>query len=437
MKVRKPEFDSHETLSVDIGLRVKALLNRSLLLNPVVIASIVWISVVSLYSMHLSKILVYSTEDVVRASLWIWIPVATVVILFCALRRMAPSLQNGSGRWQPNLSLIERRLRLWFGVWLTAAIFETIVSKGVPLLWLFQNTDKNYDSYGVTSVHGIVKSLFIAIALCRFSLWVLTGERRHLRMPAFALAWALILVDRSMFLVCVIEYVVVFLRFRNVRFGTLLKIAMGGIVFIFGFGVIGDLRLQGSSDMFRTLAQPTDNYPTWLPSGLLWAYIYATTPINNLVHTIHLTAPLHSWLFPNTLALLFPTAIRQLIYGSEWWTPLEGQLVNNAFNAATAYIGPYQDYGYLGVVLFSCVIAFVCQKYWFSKNLKGTLKFAVVTQCLVLTLFYNHLFALPIIFQVVWFEIFFSRPLRLGVIASATKPINSQDIATGNKKVYE
>jgi hypothetical protein len=158
-----------------------------------------------------------------------------------------------------------------------------------------------------------------------------------------------------------------------------------------------------------------------LPSGILWAYIYATTPINNLVHTIHLTAPLHSFLFPNTLALLFPTAIRQLIYGSEWWTPLEGQLVSNAFNAATAYIGPYQDYGYLGVILFSCVIAFVCQKYWLSESLEGTLKFAVVTQCLILTLFYNHLFALPIIFQVVWFELFFSRQLRFGVTVKAQR----------------
>jgi hypothetical protein len=107
--------------------------------------------------------------------------------------------------------------------------------------------------------------------------------------------------------------------------------------------------------------------------------------------------------------------VRQLLYGSELGTALDGQLVNNAFNASTAYIGPYQDYGYLGVVLFSSIISFVCQKYWFSSGLKGGLKFAVVTQCLILTLFYNHLFALPIIFQLVWFEAFFIRRLRFGI----------------------
>jgi oligosaccharide repeat unit polymerase len=424
MKTGESKPGPNKTQSVDLKLVVKALSNRNLLLNPIVIASVVWLSVVSLYAMHLSKILVYSTEDVVVTSLWIWIPIAIVSVLFYAFRGMALSISRSKNdRWQPDLDRIEKRLKVWFGIWLVAAIFETIVSGGVPLLWLFQNTTKNYDSYGVTSVHGIVKSLFIAIALCRFSLWVLTGERRHLRMPIFALGWALILIDRSMFLVCVIEYVVVYLRFRKVRAGTLLKIAMGGVLFIVGFGIIGDLRLHGSSDVFRALAQPTDNYPTWLPSGILWAYIYAATPVNNLVHSMHLTAPLHSLLFPNTLALLFPTAIRQLIYGSEWWTPLAGELVNNAFNAATAYIGPYQDYGYLGVVLFSCIITFVCQKYWFCGSLKDTLKFAVVTQCLILTLFYNHLFALPIIFQVVWFEVFFSRRLRFGVAAHTSRAV--------------
>jgi oligosaccharide repeat unit polymerase len=424
MKTGESKTGPNKTQSVDLKLVVKALSNRNLLLNPIVIASVVWLSVVSLYAMHLSKILVYSTEDVVVTSLWIWIPIAIVSVLFYAFRGMALSISRSKNdRWQPDLDRIEKRLKVWFGIWLVAAIFETIVSGGVPLLWLFQNTTKNYDSYGVTSVHGIVKSLFIAIALCRFSLWVLTGERRHLRMPIFALGWALILIDRSMFLVCVIEYVVVYLRFRKVRAGTLLKIAMGGVLFIVGFGIIGDLRLHGSSDVFRALAQPTDNYPTWLPSGILWAYIYAATPVNNLVHSMHLTAPLHSLLFPNTLALLFPTAIRQLIYGSEWWTPLAGELVNNAFNAATAYIGPYQDYGYLGVVLFSCIITFVCQKYWFCGSLKDTLKFAVVTQCLILTLFYNHLFALPIIFQVVWFEVFFSRRLRFGVAAHTSRAV--------------
>ena len=177
MKTGESKPGPNKTQSVDLNLRVKTLLNRNLLLNPVVIASVVWLSVVSLYAMHLSNILVYSTEDVIVTSLWIWIPIAIVSALFYAFRGMALSISpSTSDLWQPDLYRIEKRLKVWFWVWLAAAIFETVVSGGVPSLWLFQNTTKNYDSYGVTSVHGIVKSLFISIALCRFSLWTLTGR---------------------------------------------------------------------------------------------------------------------------------------------------------------------------------------------------------------------------------------------------------------------
>src|SRR5258708_5331401 len=104
MKTGESKPGPNKTQSVDLSLRVKTLLNRNLLLNPVVIASVVWLSVVSLYAMHLSKILVYSTEDVIVTSLWIWIPIAIVSALFYAFRGMALSISPSTNDlWQPDL----------------------------------------------------------------------------------------------------------------------------------------------------------------------------------------------------------------------------------------------------------------------------------------------------------------------------------------------
>jgi len=112
MKTGEPKPGPNKIQSVDLNLRVKTLLNRNLLLNPVVIASVVWLSVVSLYAMHLSKILVYSTEDVIVTSLWIWIPIAIVSVLFYAFRGMAlPISRSKNDRWQPGLDRIEKRLK--------------------------------------------------------------------------------------------------------------------------------------------------------------------------------------------------------------------------------------------------------------------------------------------------------------------------------------
>jgi hypothetical protein len=405
-------------------VRVNIKPNKALLvLHPLVIASFVWLGVALLYSMHLSKLLIYSTEEVIEAALWIWVPIVAATFFFNAIREISPSYSHRmSGEWEPDLELLEHRLKIGFRVWVITAVFETIWSGGLPIIWLFQDTAKNYDTYGVPSIHGILKSLFLSLALTRFSLWVVTGEKRHLKFPMFALLWAVLLVDRSVILVSIIQYGLVYLRFRSVRISTFLKIAMGAGLFVLAFGVVGDLRLKGPADLFRSLAQPSDSYPEWLPSGVLWAYIYATTPMNNLLQTMRFVPPVHSLLLPNTAALLFPSFIRSQIYGNQVDDALSGQLVSNTFNASTAYIGPYQDFGYVGVFLFSVLITFICQKYWRSRNLRGALIFSVVTQCLILTLFYNHLFYLPIIFQVVWLSAFFMRKVRFGKPAGQIMP---------------
>lgn len=50
-----------------------------MLLHPLVVFSIVWLGVVLLYSLHLSKLLLYSTQEVAKTVFVIWIPFAAVV----------------------------------------------------------------------------------------------------------------------------------------------------------------------------------------------------------------------------------------------------------------------------------------------------------------------------------------------------------------------
>jgi hypothetical protein len=50
-----------------------------MLLHPLVVFSIVWLGVVLLYSLHLSKLLLYSTQEVAKTVFVIWILFAAVV----------------------------------------------------------------------------------------------------------------------------------------------------------------------------------------------------------------------------------------------------------------------------------------------------------------------------------------------------------------------
>jgi oligosaccharide repeat unit polymerase len=379
----------------------------TLLLHPLTVFSVVWLGVVFLYSLHLSKILLYTTQEVVKTVLVIWAPFAAVTLVYTFFRhiliRVYPSFRKPSA---VDFAGLERKLVVWFRVWIVISIIEIIVSGGIPLLWLIQHSTKTYVDFGISSLHGLVNSLLLSIGLCRFALFLITGKRRHLLVPAFILVWSIAVVTRNMLLVSLIEFAILFFRLKPVKTLTIFKLTAGVVGLILAFGVIGDYR-SGSSDLIRLWAQPTEEYPDWLPSGVLWAYIYISTPVNNLVYTSEVTHPINSPAFPNTVATLFPTVIRTVIYGSQLGDAESGQLVASTFNVSTAYIGPFQDYGFPGIALFSMAIAAACQVFWFRRSIGDILIFAVLTQCLVLSLFFNHFFYLPVISQVAWVLFFF------------------------------
>jgi oligosaccharide repeat unit polymerase len=384
----------------------------SLLLHPLTIFSVVWLGVVFLYSMHLSKLLLYPTQQVIKIVLIIWAPFAFVILASTLIRyvlvRAYPSFRKLPA---VDFAELDRRLTVWFRIWIVISIIEIIVSGGIPLLWLVQHSDKTYMDFGIASVHGLVNSLLLAIGLCRFTLFLLTGKRRHLIVPLFILVWSIAVVTRNMLLVSLIEFGILFFRLKPVQPKTILKLAIGVVCLILAFGAIGDYR-TGSSDLIRLWAQPTEEYPDWLPSGVLWAYIYISTPINNLVYTSEVVQPVNRLTFPNTAATLFPSIIRGVIYGSQLGTAESGELVASTFNVSTAYIGPFQDYGFLGIAIFSMMIAAACQVFWFRRSIGDILIFSVLTQCLVLSLFFNHFFYLPVISQIFWILYFFKTPRR-------------------------
>jgi oligosaccharide repeat unit polymerase len=396
------------------------LAKRTILLHPLVVFSLVWFSVVFLYSLHLSKLLLYSTNEVISVTAFIWVPFAAVILAFGAFYhffRMAYGPTASPAR-PLNLHLLERRITVWFRIWLCISAFEILISGGIPMVWLLQHSAKTYVDFGIPSLHGLVNSLIISIGICRLALFFITGRKSHLIVPVFVAVWSILVVTRQLLLVSLLEFGVVFLAIKRVKATTLARLAIVALIFILIFGFVGDLR--SGSDAFRVLAQPTDQYPSWLPSGLLWGYIYITTPINNLLYTVHSVQPLGSLLFPNTATTLFPTVIRNVLYGNSVGQAESGNLVTQAFNVSTAYVGPYQDLGFVGILVFSAATAFACQSFWYRNGLRDTLIFAVLTQCLVLTLFFDLFLALPVITQTLWLAYFFMPAIYVG------RPVSEQ-----------
>jgi oligosaccharide repeat unit polymerase len=340
---------------------------------------------------------------------WIVVPYTLTILLYLGFHSWErPSPLSFRLDFRLQTVKLTKWLRIAFIVWAILTLIEVVVSGGVPLLWLIQGSSKTYFDFGIASVHGLLNSLILAIGLTEFAIFAITGKRKHLWMPAFVLVWSLIAVTRNMLIVILIECAIVWAMTRGIGWKTLAKASLSFLALILVFGYIGDLRTGGET--FRQLAEPSPNYPEWLPSGVLWVYIYVGTPINNMVNTVQSTAPLNSPLFPNATSLLFPSVIREVIYNPTTISDaLSGDLVSDAFNVSTAYVGAFQDFGMAGVAGFSIVLGWLSAHFWRDRSLRGSLIYAVMGQCLIVSIFFNHLFYLPVITQVIWLYMFLPR----------------------------
>ncbi len=395
--------------------------SHRLLAHPLTLYLFVWGFVVLLYTMHLSGLLMFDNDILFRTVSYIVLPfvAACLVSMFLFSDPIKQGVVQISSR---AIEKLDKKLRSWLVVWACVSTFEIIYSGGIPIVWLLRGSGKTYFDFGIHSLHGFANSLLLTIGLCSFALYTKTNEKRYLRVPAFILVWSLMSVTRNLMIVFSIEAALVWELFRGFRRRTL-AVAVGAfIALILVFGYVGDMRT--GADMFRKLAKPTADYPDWLPSGVLWVYVYMTTPINNLINTSIGVNPLNDPRFPNTTSLLFPSVIRTSIYGKNAIEDAtSGNLVTEAFNVSTAYVGPIQDYGFAGVCYFSILLGVLGIYYWHGRSFRSMLIYVVIAQCLLLTVFFNHLFDLPIITQVAWLYLFCDRDVgRISLRADRRAP---------------
>ena len=385
-----------------------------LIVHPLLLAVAVWAGVGLLYSLHFSLLLVYGNPELLYTLSLILLPYVVISAIFFAGRLcLGGTGKPPRGDSEARIAQFETRLSVAFRVWAVLALLETIATGGLPLFWIFLAPSKAYSDYGIPSIHGFVNSMLLAVATAYFALYLQKAERRHLKYSLFAIGWSILIISRGMALMLLLQYAILFLRLRRVGVVTLGKLGAGLLAFLFLFGVVGDLRQSNTGEIFTDLARPSANYPDWMPTTVLWAYIYISTPLNNLIYNMESVKPHDNWLFPDTASELFPTVIRNVIYGGKTAEASQGRLVVQTFNASTAFVGPWQDFGSFGIILLSSISAALGRYFWAKRNFQGVLIFVVMTQCLILTLFFNNYLALPVLFQNIWFILFLMPKLSL------------------------
>ena len=391
-------------------MRIRAI--RDFWIHPLTLFASAWLISFGLYTLHLSDLLIVDVTVERRILMWILTPFFVIVVCITLVCWLAPKREGHPiSSYQPDASQsqrLERSLHRWFLLWLTLTFVEVIVGRGLPILWLLVHSARKYNDFGLPFVHVFIATLLSVIAMGNLALFLLQGGRRRLIIPLFQIVWAIFIVSRGLMMVALLQYLVLWLCIRGMTFKIFLRTIISTTLVVLLFGYLGDLR-SGSHE-FKSLAQPTSNYPDWLPSGVLWFYIYLTSPLDNLGNTAITRTSEHNILFPRTTYFLYPTPLRQAIFGKDSNLGRDSDLVESSLNVSSAYIGPYVDYGFLGIAAYSMLLATISSLVWrIRKNIRGMLLYTLVAQCLVFSVFYNFLFYNPFLGQVFWIFLIFSQ----------------------------
>ncbi|CAH0198843.1 hypothetical protein SRABI27_04673 [Pedobacter sp. Bi27] len=371
------------------------------LFKPILIFIVVWLLVFFLYSMRLSELIWFEASAGFK-----FFFIAT--FSFC-LGYFFVFLLRGRVVEKPfvytdsTIKNIEKRIIPFFKFWIFFTIIEVIFSKGVPLLWIIQGSEKTYFDFGLPSLHGLLNALQTSLGIISFFLYIKTGKKKYLYICLFTFIWQIVVISRQLIVTQIIEIFYIYFIFSKSQLKLVRNLSFFGLFFIILFGVVGDLRT--GQDKFYELAMPSQNWISWLPSGFLWVYIYLATPFNNLLFNFSVPITNYDPSFPNTTSLLLPSLIRNFFYGDNTVSNTSGALISEAFNVSSAFTSPYLDMGYYGIAIFSFTIGIISFLAWWSKGNKRVLFRAVIAQCLILSIFYNHFFYLPIIFQLFWISL--------------------------------
>jgi oligosaccharide repeat unit polymerase len=223
------------------------------------------------------------------------------------------------------------------------------------------------------------------------------------------------IVTRKMIIVSSLQIVVVYyLLGGGIRLKSISLVLLSVVVVSVIFGVIGDIRT--GRELFLSLSRPSFEYPDWLPSGLMWVYIYMVTPILNLTNAIYTVNIDKTNL--DFICQLLPSVVR---YSSGCVVEEVSQFdkayqLSGAFNVATGYISIYLSQDKFGVIIFSFLHGIFCAFIYNTLNgrMRSVMLFSIVTQINLLMIFGNGFLNLNVVSQIPMILMFFPSKFRIG-----------------------
>ncbi|MNB99108.1 hypothetical protein D3C75_463750 [compost metagenome] len=370
-------------------------------ISPLAAFSCIWLGVLLLYSLNISSLQIYQASAVAETISLIMLPFLIFYTLGSVItstlpRKIRPVQSN---IYSDDTKKLKTTVRYSTMVFASIVLFEVAIEGYIPLLSMLAGRVISQFEFGISSLHGLCLALGTLNVTLLFYLRLKTKSKESLLLLAMHIFIFLLLVTRKMVVISLIQMLFVYLCVGSKRIPrNPIPILIAALVGIFIFGWVGDVRTGRS--LFLSLANLRFEYPDWLPSGLIWVYIYCITPILNLTNAFYSTIAFSYDL--QFICSVIPSIFRSAFGCSTGALGFENEYqISGAFNIATGYISLYESWGKLGIAIFSAAHGALASHVTltFREQAKKVIFYSIFMQVTVLLIFSNGFFNLNVLAQ--------------------------------------
>lgn len=293
-----------------------------------------------------------------------------------------------------------------FMLWLFCVFIEICYSKGLPLFWALKGINRTYADFGIPTLHGLLNSLSWVLVATSFSLLLDLPYKRKRLLFVIVLTFFIyiMLLARQALTTHLVHIVCIYLYKRKFN---LIKIFLYVALFVLAFGLLGNIRT--GYEFLLQRARINIGYVPWIFAGIIWVYMYITTPVSNFIFLI--SSFKDDFMYGNAMMTsLLPSVLRKLFLGEDAMKSISHQyLINETFNVSTFLMIPYYDWGIFGVAFIAIIYAAVSSGLWPKERMvskiyleRSIVCYAMIFQILIMSFFVNMMFMLPFLMQFIF-----------------------------------
>lgn len=297
-------------------------------------------------------------------------------------------------------------------------ISEFIYNGGIPLLMVFSEESYDYTQFGIPVIHPVIATFTSFYTVYVFHLALSAKFKKHFGSLVLLLAIPLLIYNRGMLLISLTSFLFVFFMYiRKVRLKRVIWISAFILLIFYGFGVLGNYRMVGSSsnEYFLKVTKASNSFKkSKIPEEFLWSYIYISSPLANLQYNVNTNPALNSEVKSFLFCELLPDFVSKRISAVVGAEQMEKVGVADFLTVGTIFSRSYSALGWIGmVIMFSFLMGLT---FLYVLLLKNSNKYyvtgiALINTFIVYNSFSNMIYFSGVSLQLIYpiFAIYFKR----------------------------